>query len=397
MINCHERKQAPNMKRIAVVTPILPVPQDMTRGRFIYETTRALSRIADVKVFLTQAQYPQMNWIRPGLHPTATAQAGYSLPDIDVETVNYPALPMVSRISNGWLAGQRLVKPMQRFAPDFVIGYWVYPEGAGAIQAARKLGKPAVLGALGTDINDRHGINAYLTRHALHGADRIIFVSNDMRNRAISEYGVTPARCATVVNGINTSVFHPQDQGACRSDLGVSPDASLIVYVGRLIEAKGLRELILATDELRKSRPETRLVIIGEGTFKEQLKTMIQDRNLTAHVQLAGGLLPHVIAKWLNAANLLTLPSWSEGYPNVLVEALACGCPVVATTVGGIPEIVTTDCGLLCPPRHLSELLSALEKGLEAHWNRNTIARGMSRTWNDVAEETLQICVELAN
>lgn len=397
MNNCHEHKQAPDMKRIAVVTPILPVPQDMTRGRFIYETTRALSRIADVKVFLTQAQYPNMNWFRPGRHPAATSQKGHSLPDIDVETVNYPALPMVSRISNGWMAGQRLLKPMQHFAPDIVIGYWVYPEGAGAIYAARRLGKPAVLGALGTDINDRHGINARLTRHALHGADRIIFVSEDMRKRAIKDYGVAPARCATVVNGINTSVFHPQDQGACRADLGVSPDASLIVYVGRLIEAKGLRELILATDELRKSRPETRLVIIGEGTFKEQLKTMIQERNLTGHVQLAGGLLPHVIAKWLNAANLLTLPSWSEGYPNVLVEALACGCPVVATTVGGIPEIVTTDSGVLCPPRDASELRNALETGLTTHWDRTAIAHRMGRTWDDVAGETLRICVELVN
>lgn len=385
------------MKRIAVVTPILPVPQDMTRGRFIYETTRALSRIADVKVFLTQAQYPRASWLKPGLHPATVAQAGHSLPGIDVETVNYPALPLVSRVSNGWVAGQRLLKPIRQFAPDIVIGYWVYPEGAGAVHAARQLGLPAVLGALGTDINDRHGLNARLTRRALHAADRIIFVSQDMRRRAIEEYGVKPDRCATVVNGINTSVFYPQDSAACRAELGVPGDARLMVYVGRLIEAKGLRELIEATDALRQTKPSTKLVIIGEGAFKDQLKQMIQQRNLTAHVQLTGGLLPGEIAKWLNAANLLTLPSWTEGYPNVLVEALACGCPVVATQVGGIPEIVHEDCGLLCPPKQAQVLQLALDKALDRSWDRPAIAHRMGRTWDDVAGETLGICVATMN
>lgn len=379
------------MARIAVVTPILPVPQDMTRGRFIYETTRALSRIADVRVFLTQAHYPQLKLLQPGRHPSVLADADHTLPGVDIQTVRYPALPLVSRLTNGWVAGRQLLAPIRDFKPDAVIGYWVYPEGAAAQYVARRLKIPSILGALGTDINDRHGLNEWLTRRTLLAADRTIFVSAAMARHATHHYGVSPSRCATIVNGINTAVFHPQDQAAVRAELGVPATERLVVYVGRLIEAKGLRELAQAMQRLRQSGHPTRLVVIGEGDFKAPLQDLIQGLELGGQVRLVGGLVPQEVAKWVNAADFLTLPSWSEGYPNVLVEALACGCPIVATAVGGIPEIVHQDNGVMVQARDAESLFQGFVTAFERKWNRAQIAESMKRTWDDVARETLAV------
>ncbi len=220
------------MTRIAVITPILPVPEDMTRGRFIYETTRALAKQADVRVFLTQAQYPQASWLQPSRHKSVVMAQAYSLPGIDIETVTYPALPLISRVTNGLASGMSLLKRVAEYSPDVLIGYWTYPEGAGAEYVGRKLGKPVVIGALGTDINDRHGINAWLTRNTLQAADKIVFVSQAMTQHAIDTFGVSPARCATVVNGINTTVFHPMVLHPVRNiltRLGLHTDVAIAV------------------------------------------------------------------------------------------------------------------------------------------------------------------------
>jgi teichuronic acid biosynthesis glycosyltransferase TuaC len=138
-----------------------------------------------------------------------------------------------------------------------------------------------------------------------------------------------------------------------------------------------------------------RTILIGEGPYLDTLKGLIAAKGQQDRITLAGGQLPQKVAQYINAADVLTLPSWSEGYPNVLVEALACGCPVVATHVGGIPEIVTPDNGLLMAPRDTTALTEALDQALTKAWDRPAISRNMSRTWDDVARETLQVCRSL--
>ena len=92
---------------------------------------------------------------------------------------------------------------------------------------------------------------------------------------------------------------------------------------------------------------------------------------------------------------MLTLPSWSEGYPNVVVEAIACGRPVVATTVGGTAEIVDADSGLLVPPKEATALEAALREALSREWNHAAMAARLRRSWDDVAVDTLAVCREL--
>jgi glycosyltransferase involved in cell wall biosynthesis len=380
------------MRRIALITPLLPVPRDPTRGRFLYETARALSRIASVRVFLQHPHYLSVRALLPQRLAFADVGGNFHVEDLDVETIEYPALPIVSRALNGWVSGAKLLPRLRAYAPDIVLAYWVYPDGFGAQRAARKLGVPCVIGALGTDIHGRQGLSKVLTRRTIRRSTHLIAVSDAMRAYAIDTYGARPEAVRTIVNGFNASVFGPRDPVQARKELEIAPGSRLIVYVGRLVETKGLRELLEAFDALRMRIADARLALIGEGPLREELAAAIAARGLKGSVVLPGGQPPEKVAQWIGAADLLTLPSWSEGYPNVVVEALACGRPVVGTRVGGMPELINESNGILVAPRDPLALADALGQALARRWDARAIAAPMQRSWDDVARETLQTC-----
>lgn len=374
---------------------MLPVPHDMTRGRYIHETGRSLSRMAEVKVFFQQASYPQLPLIAPRSFIDGTVGSDHQVDGLDLETFTYPVLPVVSRAINGHVSAHLLLPRVKAFKPDIVLAYWVYPDGYAAVRVARQLGVPAVVGALGSDIHVRSGINDFMTRKTIHEADALLTVSEAMRQTAIREFGTPPNKAHTIVNGFNTSVFHPRDQMLMRQQLGMDAQESSIVYVGRFVEAKGLRELLAAFTALRQVRPQLKLNLVGDGVMKAELLEMIHQSDLGDVVRVPGGMEPNQVAQWICASDVLTLPSWSEGYPNVVVEGAACGRPVVATDVGGTREIIDEHNGILIPPRDPIALQQALERALNQTWDRSAIAGRMQRTWDDVARETLQVCESL--
>jgi glycosyltransferase involved in cell wall biosynthesis len=249
-----------------------------------------------------------------------------------------------------------------------------------------------VIGALGSDIHVRSGVNDRMTRRTIAGADAMITVSEAMRQYAIREFDAAPDRVHTVVNGFNTSVFRPLDQAALRARLGVAADEKMMVYVGRFVEAKGMRELVTAFQQLAARDPRVTLALVGDGVMKDELTALVRASGLADRVHLPGGLAPEQVADWINAGDLLTLPSWSEGYPNVLVEAIACGRPVVATDVGGVKEIVHPGNGVMVPARDAQRLADALWDVLQRPWDQAVIAAQISRTWDDVAADTLTVC-----
>ncbi len=382
----------PRRRRIALVTPILPVPHDATRGRYIHETARALSKLADVRVFLPQLRYPRI----PGLAPRSFLQGivgpDFRLDGIDVEAFTYPGLPGLSRATNGLVGGLALTPRVRAFAPEIVLAYWIYPDGAAAVHAARRLGVPCIVGARGSDIHVRSGVNVLLTRRTLARADAVLTVSHAMRAAATRDFDVPAAKVTTIVNGIDTGVFHPRDRAAMRAKLGIDADAKLVVYVGRFVEAKGMRELVEAFRRLGSRDPRLQLALVGDGVMRAELEGLVQASGLGARTHLPGAMGPAGVAEWIGASDVLTLPSWSEGYPNVVVEGIACGCPVVATDVGGTREIVDAGNGILIPPRDTDALERALGEALARDWDHAAMAKAMGRGWDDVAADTLAAC-----
>jgi teichuronic acid biosynthesis glycosyltransferase TuaC len=377
--------------RILIVTSQFPIAGEPNRGRPIHQTVRELSKLAEVRVLSPVARYPR--WATPRSYLFRAADPTHSVPGCDVRYVDYPALPLVTRPFNGALCARTLHAPLRAFAPDVVLSYWLYPDAYGAMRAARRAGLPLVVGARGSDLRVRDALSKRLTRPVLHAAERILVVSEDLGRVAVRDYDADPARIRAIPNGCDATIFHPQSRGDARAALDIDADAELVVYVGRLVPEKGLRELLDAMAALAQQRPKLQLALIGEGPMRAELDARIAaEPAVRAHLPGAQG--PHEVARWMAAADLVTLPSYSEGHPNVLVEALACGRPVVATPVGGIPEVVDADCGLLVPARDSAALAAGLRDALDRPWDETMLSRRFSRGWDAVAADTLRACAE---
>jgi len=228
------------------------------------------------------------------------------------------------------------------------------------------------------------------TRTVLREADSLLGISDDLRKRMIA-MGAPAARTHTVVSGCDLSVFHPRDRSDARRKLGVDPSAEAVVYIGRMDLRKGLQELIDAAVSLHAKRERLHLYLVGDGRDEQVIERSLQASNTAGYIHKRPVCVFGAVADWMTAANLVTLPSYNEGYPNVLVEALASGRPVVATKIGGIPEIVCDECGMLVPPRDSAALAEALASALDKSWNAETISAHRSRSWDAVAAELLQL------
>ncbi len=374
---------------------MLPVPFDLTFGRFIHETARSLSRVATVKCYFQTLRYPKVLGLKAKTYVYGDVGEDYSLDGCDVEHYNYPGLPVVTRGWNGHIASQYLTPRVRRFKPDVVLAYWVYPDGYAGIRTARALGVPCVIGALGSDIHVRSGVNVKMTQRVIDEMDAMITVSEAMRQYSIREFRADASKVHTIVNGFNTKVFRPMDPAAVRAKWGVKPDEKLIVYVGRFVEAKGMRELVSAFQTLAAADPKVTLAMVGDGVMRDELMALLASTGLRDRLHLPGGQPPEQVAEWVNAGDVCTLPSWSEGYPNSVVEGVACGRPVVASDVGGTREILNADNGILVPRKDPKRLAEALREALDRPWDHAAIAAAMKRTWDDVAVETLAVCEQV--
>jgi glycosyltransferase involved in cell wall biosynthesis len=154
---------------------------------------------------------------------------------------------------------------------------------------------------------------------------------------------------------------------------------------------KGLRELVEAAASLRPQRANLHVYLIGEGPDRPLILSAIQSNNAAGYIHALPGCTFDEVAVWMAAADLVTLPSYMEGCPNVVLEALASGRPVVATNVGGIPEILSDECGRLVPPRSPGKLAQALASVLDRTWDAEAISAHRSRSWETVAAELLEV------
>lgn len=257
------------------------------------------------------------------------------------------SLPLLRRI----LAVRRI---------DVIDAHYMYPDGVAAVWLGQKLGIPVVVTCRGTDVNliPRYRIPRGLIQGAIAGAAALITVSAALRE-AVLELGAPPDKVTVLRNGVDTRLFAPpSERDAVRADLGLTNPT--LVSVGHLIERKGHHLVIEALQQL----PDWHAVIIGDGPERARLAALIQSLGLSDRVRLLGAR-PHAeLPALYGAADALVLASSREGWANVLLEAMACGTPVVATDIWGNPEVVR-----------------APEAGVIVERNPAAIAEGIRRLW----------------
>ncbi|MCK4413054.1 MAG: glycosyltransferase [Candidatus Eisenbacteria sp.] len=198
----------------------------------------------------------------------------------------------------------------------------------------------------------RHRLYRHWQEYVIARAARVIAVSSEVRARLIDELGATPDRVIHLPCGTDTGRFRPLPRHEARRDLGLA-EGSVVLFVGRLSRGKGLELL----RETAARLPDVDFRLIGDGPLRWEASN--------CHFL---GARPHgEIATWLNAADLLVLPSFSEGTPVTVLEALASETPVVCTRVGACPELIDHGVtGLLIPPGDTDALTAAVRKALDA-------------------------------
>jgi glycosyltransferase involved in cell wall biosynthesis len=375
-----------NRLRLAVVTPVFPTTTEPHGGIYIYNTVRSLQRHADVDVVCALQFFPASRLVR-FLSARYNRTGSGSAPDrVSVRYVEYLGFPGISRPINSTVCRLAIEPHIRSLKPDVILAFWAQAEANAAIDIGRKLNVPVIVGALGSDLLVARGIGRRLAKRAVTRADRVLAVSEDLRRAAIA-LGALPQDVRTILNGCDRSIFYPRDRAASRAKLGIDSGVRLVLFVGRIEPLKGMLELVTALAQVRQEFANAELACIGKGPLESLLRSK--------GICLLGSKSSGEIADWLGACDLLCLPSHSEGCPNVVVEALSSGRAVIATHVGGIPELVDRNSGILVPPRSPSELAAAIVEGLKRSWDEEAIAARMGRSWDDVADETYDVCLEV--
>ena len=218
---------------------------------------------------------------------------------------------------------------------DLIDAHYFYPDGAAAVLLGRALGRPVVITARGSDLNiiARHVIPRRWIRWAARHADGLVAVSAGLRQRLV-ELGVPAERVRVLRNGADLTLFRPYDQEAARQKLGFTRPS--VLAVGNLVALKRHNLMIEALPQL----PEVHLVIVGDGPERAAIENLARKRSVADRVQFLGRLPQDRLPEIYSAADLLLLVSTHEGWPNVLLESMACGTPVVVSEIGGITDIV---------------------------------------------------------
>lgn len=289
-----------------------------------------------------------------------------AVPGVPTEYVSYYYTPKVLRTQYArwmsWSVRRRLNRTMKDFRPDIVLSYWAHPDGEVAVRMAHKHGVPAVVMVGGSDVLllGRHGGRQKKILDVMSNADSIITVSENIAD-TLTRDGIDPRRIRVVRRGVDRAMFAAGDKLVARRGLDVPENGPVLISVGRLVPVKGHTHLIQACKMLANRQVGFRCYILGEGPLKADLQRQISEAGLDSVMQLKGAQSQSQLAEWYRAADITVLPSLSEGVPNVLMESIACGTPIVATDVGGIPEVSDNRHDRLVPAASPVALADAIE------------------------------------
>ncbi len=242
-------------------------------------------------------------------------------------------------------------------------------------------GKPVVVRLTGADIHflRLRGV-APLFARLLNTADGIVCQSQQFKQE-LAEAGVRADRITILTNGIELERFHAHDKSEARRRLGLPQAAPLVLTVGRLSPSKGHAHLLKAAAAIRERVADAVFVLVGDGDLRAELESQAAALGLDGAVMFAGSQKQSEIPLWLSAADVFALPSLLDGSPNILLEAMACGLPIVATTVGGIPEMITDGHdGLLIAPGSSEALARKLTDLLEDPVHRKLLSDNAGET-----------------
>jgi teichuronic acid biosynthesis glycosyltransferase TuaC len=395
--------------RVLLVSKLFPRPEKTLSGTFVLEQAKSLADCGvSVEVVSPRPRQLLSRVLAGSLRGESNVRSG-CVDGIPVLYMDYLHVPL--RVSTRFEACS-LVRQLcdvvgrehQRARIDVLHAHQLFPTGYATAVVGRRLGIPVVCTAHGSDVHthpDRNRGIARYTRTALRSVDHLVAVSADLASR-ISTLEPQSAPVDVIYNGVDLHRFAPAvDRVELRHRLGLPVSGTGICTVSRLAEAKGIPELVSAFRAVLKANSDVWLVIVGGGPLESRLRSWVGD--LDGHLVVTGPIEHAQVPQYLKAADVFALPSHREGVPVAMLEAMACGLPVVVTAVGGIPEVVTDgSTGLLIHPRdehELAESLNRLVRDVALRRRMGTAAQEVIRNgfqWNQGSAKLASLYAALA-
>jgi teichuronic acid biosynthesis glycosyltransferase TuaC len=390
--------------RILFVSNLFPNSVDPTRGLFSINQLRALRELGcDFRVVAPVATFPfvKSRWVEE-------ARRLREHETFDGFEVLHPKawyVPRSRRAENShlyhWSVRGTVERLCDEYRPALLWGSFAFPDGVAVGNIARGLGLPYVVSLLGSDINlnlTKEGRRRVIVG-ALEQASLVLAKSLALKEIVVG-LGVAPDRVLLDYNGVDQDVFSPRPREEACGELGIDPSKRRVLYVGNFVEVKNLPTLVRAFARLSQNDDGTDcdLVMVGGGRLREDLLRLIRSLRLGDRVHMVRSQPHEKIATWMSACDVLCLPSLNEGVPNVVLEAFSCGVPVVASAVGGIPEVHPGGAmGSLFDPRDIDALAAALREALDKTWDRRAIVdHARPFTWKRNAETVLAALEKVA-
>jgi glycosyltransferase involved in cell wall biosynthesis len=339
--------------RILTFSSLFPNAAQPNNGIFVENRLRHLvaSGHVEARVVAPVPWFPSSNpqfggWARFAAAPSAEQRHG-----LEIRHPRYAVLPKLGMSLAPMLMYLGTHSSVRRWRAgndfDLIDAHYFYPDGVAAALIAHQLNKPLVITARGSDLNliPQFTLPRAQIRWAAGVAAGIITVCEALK-QPLLDMGVPADKIQVLRNGVDLISFHPHDRAAARAKLGVS--GPVLLSVGLLIERKGHALVIEALRQL----PDMTLLIAGDGPDRTDLETKARGAGVADRVRFLGEVSHHTLPEIYSAADALVLASSREGWANVLLEAMACGTPVVASDVWGTKEAVTApEAGILMRER----------------------------------------------
>jgi teichuronic acid biosynthesis glycosyltransferase TuaC len=385
-------------KKVLLISNVFPNAAEKERGIFTYRIAMALKKWCRIEV---AAPLP---WVPPFMKHGSTQKYAHSdVPELEIIgglTIHHPRYLVIPKVM-GFMHPVFMFKPLLRLIMrldsaetiDLINAHWLFPDGVVAAWVAKKLGKPIVLTGLGCDINHypllpfRKG----MMQRAMATADAVTVKGNSLKEK-ILRLKIPDEKISVIPNGVDLRQFKIMDRIKVRQQLGICGNGPFLLTAGSLDSVKGTHYLLEALKEMSDhSDILPRLLMVGDGPLKEKLFALAKQLQIIERVSFLGKRPHDEIPLWMNAADLFCLPSIREGRPNVLMEALACGTPAVASNVGSVPELIRNENGRITEPENPGKLCLQILACLEQSWDRKTIRKTVGNfSWESSAERYIR-------
>lgn len=380
---------------LLLVTNLFPTPFDPERGIFTLQLVKRMKEHCNVTVVCPLPWFPNLSFIPKGKYEQyASVPSQYLIDGVNVFCPKYPMIPKLSEKYQASLMAFGIKSCITNLHKelhfDAVNSQWLYPDSVAVDDVIQGLSIPHTSTGLGCDVN--HDIydpakGAKILK-MLHRSNAITVVSNSLRDELIKN-NISANKITAIPNGIDVDQFSVLDKQDCRNKLGINIIKDpLLLYVGRLSEEKNVSSLLKATAKLLEKNKKIQLFLVGDGPLNSELTQLTNELNIVNNVHFVGKVDHSEVSTWMGACDYFSLPSLREGCPNVILEALGSGRPVIASRVGAIPDIVTEDSALLFTPQNIDEIANSLETALDKNWDENLIADSVKYlSWEHAAEK----------